>query len=460
MNMKYLLTLATLPLAATVAAGAAKNKPNIVIMIADDCSWNDLGCYGSVDAVTPAIDALARQGMKFNRCYQATAMSTPTRHSLYTGVYPVKSGGFPNHSFVYDHIKSFVQYFTPEGYRTGLIGKQHVAPRSVFSYEYMGGYSTDPEADFDYGKMENFMTRSTAPFFLVVASDEPHTPFTKGDPSMWDPAKLTLPPMLVDTKELRNDMVKMFAEINFLDNQVRQVLDILDRNKLADNTVFIFLSEQGNAFPFAKWTCYKQGLQSAMIIRWPGGGVKSGSQSDAIVEYVDVVPTLMEIAGLTVSPQCDGRSFYGVLKGKDKEHKQYAFALQTTRGIGRGSPFFGVRSVISDRYSYIYNLTPEEEFRNAATHTPVWQSWKHKADSGDEFAAQQVRRYQYRSQEELYDIIADPYSMNNIADQPQYAAVKAELKKALFDWMESQGDPGQATEMRALERQRRNNNVN
>lgn len=429
----------------------AQERPNIVIMIADDCSYNDWGCYGSVDSKTPNIDAFAKDGIKFNNCFQAVAMSSPTRHCLYTGVYPVKSGAYPNHTFVNDTIKSFVQYFKPEGYTIALAGKTHVSPKSVFSYQYLGNYKDEQGATFQWEKINDFLNQNREnPFFLVMASHEPHGPYVNGDPSQWDPNKLTLPPMYVDTPEFRKEYAKYLAEITVFDTQVGKICDMLKAKGLEENTLFILLSEQGNGFPFAKWTCYKQGLQSGMLIRWPGK-IKAGIQTNAMVEYVDVIPTLLDIIGQKPSMQCDGKSFFPVLQGKKENHKQYVFGIQTTRGINNGSEYYGSRSVRNKRYSYIINLTPEAKFMNAITQgNSFWKSWIREAEH-DEFAKTQVDKYQYRPMEELYDMQKDPYEMVNLADDPKYKEVKKELRKQLLLWMEEQGDKGQQTELEAFD---------
>lgn len=432
----------------------AQEKTNFVIIIGDDCSRSDLSCYGSPNGKTPYLDVLARAGMKFNNCFQATAMSSPTRHCLYTGLYPVRSGAYPNHTKVYDDVKSFVQHFRPAGYRTALYGKEHVAPKKVFSYEYLGEYK---QGKMDFSKIGDFI-RSTDkdPFFLVVASHESHSPWNLGDPKQWNPAEIKLPPFLVDTPETREAYVRYLAEVNVLDSQVRDVVETLDKTGKGDNTVVIFLSEQGNSFPFAKWTCYGEGLRSGMLMRWPGH-IAAGSTSDAIVEYADILPTLADIAGIPYKAKdFDGKSFYPVLKGEAKEHKEYTYAMQTSRGIFDGPEYYGIRSIANKQYRYIYNLTPEATFQNTAVNSKWWKSWEAKAQN-DAFARQQVKLYQHRPQEELYDVVNDPLEMNNLAQDKKYDNVKKQLKDELFKWMKSQGDKGQQTEMEALSHMNKGN---
>lgn len=147
----------------------------------------------------------------------------------------------------------------------------------------------------------------------------------------------------------------------------------------------------------------------------------------------------------------DGKSFLPVIKGK-KTNKEYVFGIQTTRGIANGADYYGIRSVRNDKFSYILNLTPEVPFQNIITRKqdPVWFSWINEAEN-DIFAKQQIHKYQYRPKEELYDIINDPYQMHNLIDDVKYASEVKKLRRQLQRWMDSQGDKGQETEMRALE---------
>ena len=424
------------------------NKPNIVFILADDCSYWDIGAYGSKDAITPNIDQLAKDGMKFTKCYQSAPMCSPTRHNLYTGLYPVKTGAYPNHTMVQEGTQSVVQYLQPLGYRVALAGKRHIQPESIFSFEYL---TKGNEVDA-YPKIDAFVKDAKSkeqPFCLFFCSKEPHTPWDKGDAGLFPPDKLTLPPFYVDTEETRENFSRYLAEINYLDWQVGQILDIIEKNGIKENTLVIFASEQGNSFPFAKWTCYDVGVRSAFIARWPGK-IKPNSVTNALIEYTDVLPTFIEVAGGTPSEILDGKSFLNVLKGDENIHKEFAYSLQTTRGINNGSEHYGIRSVVSDRYRYILNLTPEVPFKNNITEKETWwNGWKEAAET-DEFAASIVKKYQYRPATELYDVVADPYNQNNLAGDPQYKETVEKLHAKLLSWMQSCGDKGQETEMEAL----------
>ena len=428
-------------------------KPNFVFIIADDCTFRDIGCYGG-QAYTPNIDKLASEGMHFTQCFQAAPMCSPTRHNIYTGLYPVKSGAYPNHTFAKDGTKSVVHYLKPLGYRVALSGKKHISPQEVFPFEY-SGKGNNPDIDA-IDKFIDQCKESSTPFCLFACSNEPHSPWNKGDASRYDAAKLKLPPYFVDTKETRENMTRYLAEITYYDWQVGQVLGLLDKYGLAKNTLVIVVSEQGSSFPFGKWTCYDTGLQSAFVARWPGK-IKPGTVSDALIEYLDVLPTYIEAAGGTPPAVLDGKSLLAVLLGKTKEHKEYVFGEMTTRGIINGSVHFGIRSIRSRRFKYVWNFTPEVQFQNACTKSSIFKSWQAKAAS-DPDAAEKVRRYEHRPGEELYDVTKDQYEWNNLADDPKYAKVKAGLRNRLIEWMEAMGDKGQQTELEAFEHQGRNRN--
>jgi N-sulfoglucosamine sulfohydrolase len=430
----------------------AAEKPNLVFIIADDCTHSDIACYGG-QAHTPNIDQLASEGMRFTRCFQTAPMCSPTRHSIYTGQYPVKTGAYPNHTFVRDDVKSVVQYLKPLGYRVAQSGKTHVSPNSVFAWEKLNqGKNKDPDFKLIDAFLKDCRDQSS-PFCLLICSNQPHTPWNKGDASKYPPEKIKIPPIYVDTPETREGMSRYLAEITYYDSEVGQALDLLEENGLTDNTLVIVVSEQGNSLPFAKWTCYDRGLQSAFIARWPGK-IEAGSVNPAMIEYVDILPTFIEAAGGTPAPEIDGRSLLPVFAGQ-QQHKDHVYGLMTTRGINHGSDYFGIRSVRSGQYKLIWNFTPEVEFKNACTSSKEFESWEAKGAKGDKKAQGLVKRYKFRPEIELYDITKDPEELSNLANDPEYAEVRRELRAKLEKWMNHCGDKGQATELKAKEHQGR-----
>jgi uncharacterized sulfatase len=295
---------------------------------------------------------------------------------------------------------------------------------------------------------------SETPFCLFACSNEPHTPWNKGDVSRYPPEKIKLPPYIPDTPVVREGYSRYLAEISYYDSQVGQLMQLLEKHDLADNTLVIVVSEQGNSMPFAKWTCYDNGLQSAMIVRWPGK-VRPGAVSDAMVEYVDVTPTFVEAAGGQLAPELDGKSMIPVFTGQTNVHKEFVYGVMTTKGIINGNSSYPIRSVRSRNYKLILNLQHNQKFTNACVKSPEFASMIQAAEDGDEKAKEAVSRYQYRPAVEFYDVIEDPLEMRNLANQAEYADEIAELKQELQRWMDSQGDKGVATELVANQHKKR-----
>ncbi len=435
----------------TTASTAA--SPNLVFMIADDCTYLDMEVYGG-QAKTPALNRLAGQGMQFSRCFQTAPMCSPTRHNIYTGIYPVKSGAWPNHTNVYPGTRSIAHYLQDAGYRVALSGKTHIAPRESFPFEYSNDFKTnDPAKPDPYPALKTLIEESKAarnPFCIFACSNEPHTPYTKGDPSAYPPGSLKLPPSWVDTPETRRFYSMYLAEITYFDAQCSALLKLLEQQGVADNTLVMVVSEQGSAFPFAKWTCFELGLTSGMIVRWPGK-VKPGSKSAALVEYCDVTPTFLDAAGLKTPQTMDGKSFLDVLLGRRKEHKTYTYGIHTTRGIINGSDTFGIRSCGTKTHRYIRNLHPDIKFTNAVTReggdkANFWMSWVARAETGDKHAKAMTDKYSFRPAEELYDVVNDPHCLNNLIDDPSLTGLKLDLSNRLDAWMKQQGDKGAETE--------------
>ncbi len=451
--MKYPLTLilVTLLVSCEATPVTAAGKPNLLFVIADDCTFRDIGCYGG-QAHTPNIDKLATEGMRLTHCFQTAPMCSPTRHNIYTGQYPVKTGAYPNHTATFSHIKNITHYLKPLGYRVALSGKTHIGPRELFQFEYSGQKNPDMDA---IDKMFGECVSNDTPFCLFACSNEPHTPWNKGDASQYPPEKIKLPPYIPDTPVVRKGYSKYLAEITYYDGQVGQLMELLDKYKLADNTLVIVVSEQGNSMPFAKWTCYDNGLQSAMIVRWPGK-VTPGSVSDAMVEYVDVTPTFVAAAGGELAPELDGKSMIPVFTGQAKEHKEFVYGIMTTKGIINGNSSYPIRSVRSRTHKLILNLQHDQKFSNACVRSPEFVSMIEAADAGDEKAKMAVERYQYRPAIEFYDVTEDPLEMRNLADRPEYAEEIAALRKELDRWMQSQGDQGVATELVANQHKQAN----
>ena len=443
--MKTVFLCAIACFSLVLPAAAADSRPNLLFVIADDCTFRDIGCYGG-QASTPNIDRLAQEGMRMTHCFQCAPMCSPTRHNIYTGQYPVKTGAYPNHTQTFDNVRNITHYLKPLGYRVALSGKNHIGPRNLFEFEYSSKQNNPDMAAID--ELMSECTATSTPFCIFACSNEPHSPWNKGDASQYPAADVKLPPYLADTPEVRDAFSRYLAEITYYDDQVGQLLSLLDKHDLANDTLVVVVSEQGNSFPFAKWTCYDSGLQSAMLVRWPGK-VKPGSTTDAMLEYVDVTPTFVDVAGGELDESLDGKSFTDVLTGKTTDHKKHVFGVMTTKGIINGNPSYPIRSIRSRTHKLILNLQSDQIFTNACTKSKEFKSIMAAADAGDEQAQWVVKNYQQRPAVEFFDVLNDPLEMHNLADRPEHQKTITELKTVLAAWMKSQGDNGIATEMKA-----------
>ncbi|MDG1938923.1 MAG: sulfatase [Pseudomonadales bacterium] len=449
-----MMVIVTKPIMADTAS--ASSAPNIVLVLADDMSWFDVGAYHQAidyapkNAITPNIDKIAEEGMMFTRSFTATAMCAVTRQQLYTGIYPVRNGAYGNHTRVYDGVKSAVHYFRDMGYRVGLAGKGHIFPKQAFPFERVGKENKGPDGESSFGieQTRKFMARNkNQPFFLVVASANPHGPWNRGDTKQYPKDKLEIPVFLNDTPGLRHRLSQYLAEVTDLDREVGLLEAEIEKLGIKNETIFIFTSEQGSSLPFGKWTNYDSGLQTAFIIRWPNN-ISAGTSSEAMIEYVDVIPTLTDLVQGTVPENLDGKSFKPVLLGQESEHKEYVYGIQTSMNVHEGAPY-PIRSIRGKHFKLIHNLMSDGKFSNVITQNP-W--FKDEIRAERKINKQNYSRYVKRPEFEFYDIVNDPFEQDNLIDQPQYKDQVAVLKDNLSAWMVQQGDLGIETELSVCER--------
>ncbi len=278
---------------------AATKQPNILFIMADDLSMGDISPYGSTQVQTPNMARLAKEGLCLDNMFNMVPVCSPTRQSILTGLGPVRSGAYPNHTMIYDGIKTLPVYLQQLGYRTALIGKKHYAPEAAYPFEFLGGREHDDGEgqDIDLSRAEAYIKKSAGkPFFLMFTSNQPHEPWNRGNQKAYNPDEIKLKPNMIDTKLTRRRMANYFAEISYLDSLVGVCLDMVERSGQKENTIIIFATEQGNSFPFSKWTLYDQGLHAGFIVKWPGK-VQPNTRNKAMLSYADVLPTLIDIAG-------------------------------------------------------------------------------------------------------------------------------------------------------------------
>ncbi|MEO1618671.1 MAG: sulfatase-like hydrolase/transferase, partial [Planctomycetota bacterium] len=228
--------------------GAADPPANVLIILADDCTYNDLPLYGGPNAKTPNLDQLAREGLTFDRAFLAEAMCQPCRAELYSGRYPMGNGCAWNHSASHGDLKTLPHYLGDAGYRVGIAGKIHVGPKVSFPFESVGGYDKScvrsPTRQHDLNPISEFIERDDAPFCLVVALVEPHVPWVMGDASQYPPESLVLPPNIADTPVTRDAFSRYLAEITYMDAQVGELLAALDASGKQKQTLALFGRKQ------------------------------------------------------------------------------------------------------------------------------------------------------------------------------------------------------------------------
>lgn len=427
----------------------AQNKterPNVLIIMADDLDSKQLSCYGGENIQTPNIDALAEQGLKFQNMICSEAMSVPTRASLFTGLYPAKHGSYQNHKQVFPNTEAVGKYLADLGYSVALTGKNHsTKPESIFRFRIIPGFEpqcTSKTANYSVDSIKAFMKDSQKPFCLFVMSINPHSPWTVGDPSKFDPKKIILPQHYVDTQVSRELFCNYLAEIRQLDNEVRDVTNALKETGKEKNTLVIFLGEQGSGIPGGKWTLYDHGVHSSMIACMPGK-ISKNSTTDAIVQYEDITPTLIELAGGEKIEKLDGKSFLSVLKGEKKNTREFAYGIHNNIPEGTRYP---IRSIRNKQYKLIYNMLSDSLYyvkylMSQGEGAKIFNSWKKVAEN-DKHAQILVDRIVKHPEFELYDLKNDPNELTNIADNPKNIKVLDLLKEKLFIWMKEQGDIG------------------
>ena len=434
------------PLIAIPTIAQQQDKPNIVIILADDMGTNEIGCYGGENLSTPNIDRLADEGIRMTNTYASMAMSVPTRASLYTGLYPAHHGSYQNHKATYSNVKSAAHYMADLGYRVGRAGKDHPANQPVvYPFEKIDGFTVNcvaskPAKSTPDG-IKAFMQRDAdQPFCLYVCSIHSHMPWDAGDASEFNASDIKLPPNCVDNEQTRKEFCNYLAEIRLLDDEVGMVYDALEETGELDNTLVIFLGEQGPQMPFGKWTLYRYGTNSAFIARYPKA-IQAGTVSDALVQYEDILPTMIDFADGTPIEGLDGMSCLGVLYGDKTEHRKWAYGIHNNIPEGDSYP---IRSIQDKRYKLIVNLTPETDYHCKYMTNPgssMWKSWLETAQANPD-AQRLVDHYLTRPAFELYDLQEDPWELNNLAAQPEQAERIATMRAALEAWMEQQGDRG------------------
>jgi len=425
------------------ATRSSAAPPDIVIFLTDDHSQLDCSPYGSSGIRTPNIQRLADAGLKFERAYVASPSCAPSRAALLTGLMPARNGAVANHSKPRAEIRKWPAYFQELGYEVVSFGK-------VAHYRHTADYGFDHFAHDTFhdhagiAAAVEFLKRrpreNAKPLCLFVGSNWPHVPWPEENHG-YDPVKLRLPSGSIDTPATREWRAKYAAAVTRGDEDLGLILDAV-RAQLPPETLFLFSSDHGAQWPFAKWNLYEAGVSVPLIVAWPGA-VKSGTRTAAIVQWTDFLPTLLEAAGGKAPAGVDGRSFLAVLRGEAQTHRDRVFTTHTADGRMNIYPS---RAVRDERWKYIRNLHPEFAF---TTHIDLvaghlgqrafFATWEAAAKT-DPQAEAILKRYHARPAEELYDLASDPHEQRNLAADPRHAEKLNTLRTELDAWMTAQGD--------------------
>lgn len=403
---------------------ADEGRPNVILFIADDMAWDDCGAYGHPHIRTPNVDRLAREGMRFDNAFLTCSSCSPSRASLITGRYPHSTGAPQLHQPLSGDQVTFVERLKDAGYYTAAAGKWHM------------GEETKPKFEHVETKMNRWVETlrdrpKDAPFFMWFAFSDPHRPYQEGAiPQPHTPDDAVVPPYLPDVPATREDLALYYDEIARLDGVVGDVMELLEEQGVADETMVLFLSDNGRPFPRCKTTVYDSGIKTPFIVRWPQR-VEAGTTCASLVSSVDVAPTLLEMAGLPVTDSFQGKSFLPLLDDPTATTRQYVFAEHNWHDFDD----YG-RAVRSPRFKYICNEYTDVTGSPPAdaVRSPTFQAMRELRDRGELTPAQQNPFVVPRPREELYDCVADPDELTNLAEEGQYAEEFKLLRAVLQNW--------------------------
>lgn len=443
------LLLAAVLLAFPTNAPAAEGRPNFVFIIGDDISAEDIGCFGNPGIRTPNIDRLAAEGMQFTNAYVTISSCSPSRLSLLTSRYPHNlETGAELHGAFPAGIPFLPALLRSAGYHTVQSGKAHfgttpgrVTGPALEAFDVMGDGELDALAGGRSGAnrwVDRLRERPRdRPFFLWLAAHDAHR--------IWDaetfagltrPREVTVPPQLVDTPETRADLASYYDEIVRLDHYTGEVVRELARQEVLEQTVVIFLSDNGRPFPGAKTRLTDEGIKTPLIIRGPSGS-RRGARTDALASTIDLAPTVLELAGLPRPATFQGVSLLPVLRDPAATVRDYVFAAQNWHNFAAH-----VRMVRHGSHVYMRNAWPERPLAGASDtyYTPSAEALKRAHAAGRLTPLQADLFLAPRPAEELYDLGNDPRQAHNLALGASPPPELAGLRAVLDRWTRETGD--------------------
>jgi len=444
-----------------LVAGTLQAKPvNILMITVDDMSADSIGAFGSkLPGTTPNIDRLAKQGLRFAHAHMTVGNCMPGRNVLFSGLishnnkvegfYQVKNPGWPH----------MVDLMKEAGYFTGIRGKvTHSTP--YLPYAWDANLDTLPDGSKGHYKDAKSFGVSTTdgirrakaagkPFCLVVNVSDPHKPFwskVKGggkDPHVpsriFKADEVPIPGFLFDDPEVREELALYYSSVRRADDCVGKILEALDKSGEAENTIVVFLSDHGMPLPFAKTQVYHHSTHSPWIVRWPGVAKVGAIDKRHMVSAVDMLPTLLDVAGAKHPTRLDGRSFLPLIKGQKQKGWEHVIKEYNENSGSSRDP---MRAIQSKKYLYIFNpwSNGERVFATATTGTVTYRRMAALAKT-DSHLSKRLAMYKYRVPEELYDVGTDPDCLNNLIGSEKHQVALGRLRKHLEQWMVRTKDP-------------------
>ena len=410
---------------------STQSRPNIVLIHCHDLgTW--LPCYGMPSVPAPALDRFAAESIVFDAVFATAPLCTPARSSLFTGMLPHQNGlmGLVHDGWRYrPGVHTLPELLRPHGYRSALIGLQHEdLDARVLGFDEVHGLGFLPRALEVAHRTEWWLARqeeATEPFFLSIGAWEAHRPWPAEDYEPTDPAAVDVPPYLPDTPETRRDISGFHAAIRQLDEAVGRILAALEASGHAQDTLVLFTTDHGAAFPRAKSTLYDSGVQVALLVRPPRSwGLPAGRRS-ALVSHLDIAPGLLEIAGGAAPEHLEGRSLLPLLEDPEAAPAERELVLEKTHH-DRYDP---IRALRTPDAKYIRNFAPGPQvplaldLEESLTRTGM-----------DELLPP-------RPAEELYLLDDDPAELENLAAHPDHQELRARLARRLDEHLRRTGDP-------------------
>lgn len=462
-------------LLASAAVAQAAERPNIILFVTDDMGA-DAGCYGNPVIKTPHLDALAKEGVRLTQAFCTTASCSASRSVILTGLHNHATAHFGHahayhHFSAYKNVKSLPVLLAEAGYRTGRIGKLHVEPPEVFAWQtVLQGPERNPVVMANNSKA--FISESSdQPFFLYFCTGDPHrsqghlevdpklpadlqpNPFgnkaTGGYPGVtevkYDPKDVLVPPFLPDTPVCRNELAQYYQSISRIDQGLGRLVEILKVAGKYDNTVIIFTSDHGIAFPGGKTTVYEGGLRVPMVVKEARGQMtedrgQAGRVSHAMVSHVDLTPTILDYAGaLPKDHKLHGRSWKDAIGEENPAGWDRVNASHTFHEI---TMYYPMRVVRTRDHKLIWNIAAPLPYPFASDlwAAPAWQD-RYRQGPETLYGKRTVKDYIHRPAFELYDLTADPDETKNLADDPNHAKLLNEMKTELKAFQERTADP-------------------